>query len=146
MLSKIYVAPSTPHDTLTSLSGLVNEALESKLASETSARNALNKLQTAISKLLATAESPSEKIVESIEPSEGTPMAANSDKDEGDVTVSEVARDDESQLGEADAEGTILPDDDDEDEGDTIAVSTRRQTDESLLDSLLDEDGDTVMG
>jgi len=50
-------------------------------------------------------------------------------------------------LGEADAEGTILPDDDDdEDEGDTIAVSTRRQTDESLLDSLLDEDGDTVMG
>ena len=147
MLSKIYVAPSTPHDTLTSLSGLVNEALESKLASETSARNALNKLQTAISKLLATAESPSEKIVESIEPSEGTPMAASSDKDEGDVTVSEVARDDESQLGEADAEGTILPDDDDaEDEGDTIAVSTRRQTDESLLDSLLDEDGDTVMG
>ena len=157
MLSKLYISPSTPLETLNTLSDLVSEAADSKLAAETASRNAVNKLQTAISKIIASAsdESP-EKVVESVEQAE-TPPAVKSDKeDDGDITATdaEVGADElDSQLGEADAEGTILMSDEEDDTVhviDTKAGSSkagsRRRTDESLLDSLLDEDGDTIMG
>jgi hypothetical protein len=109
------------------------------MANESVARNALSKLQTAVSKLLATTTpsshepSPSQD-GDGKDPAVDIPDAAEDDVvDVGDLTM----------LTKPDHEGTVFADYDEEDEVDVTTGLAKRYVEESLLDSLLDDD-DTV--
>jgi hypothetical protein len=137
ILGKISISESTPASSLQSLATTLSEALESRIANESAARNALNKLQGTVSKLLAaTTNSPShEPAVDSDgkDPAVDIPDAVEEDVvDVGDLTM----------LTKPDHEGTVFVDYD-EDEDEEVDVTTglaKRYVEESLLDSLLNDD------
>jgi hypothetical protein len=134
ILAKLIISPTAPIENLQSLSALVTEALESRISSEASARNSLNKLNTAVNKALSTA------------PSSDTADATTVIPDAMETDV--VDANDLTMLTRPDHEGTVFPDvDEDEDEEDvseTVDVMTglaRRHVEDSLVESLL-SDGD----
>ena len=136
ILGKISISESTPAASLRELAATLGEALESRIANESVARNALNKLQGAVSKLLATTASPSSQEPaqdsDAKDPATDIPDAAEEDVvDVGDLTM----------LTRPDHEGTVFADYEDEDEEvDVTTGLAKRYVEESLLDSLLDDD------
>jgi hypothetical protein len=136
ILGKISIGESTPAASLRELAATLGEALESRIANESVARNALNKLQGAVSKLLATTASPSSQEPaqdsDAKDPATDIPDAAEEDVvDVGDLTM----------LTRPDHEGTVFADYEDEDEEvDVTTGLAKRYVEESLLDSLLDDD------
>jgi condensin complex subunit 3 len=136
ILSKLYISPTTPTEVLHSLSELVAEALDSKVANEAACRNALNKLQTAISKLFVEDERNTEE-GDAVAGAVDVPDAAETDiVDANDLTM----------LTRPDHEGTVFADDFDEDdeiedeEVDVVTGLSKKFVEDSLLESLLDDD------
>lgn len=156
MIGKIYINPAAPNAALQGLLDLVSEALEAKVATEASSRNALTKLQTALQKALAangtdsSAEnaktasgsgeddaSPVDATQAELDKAEMKPEATV-DPSEFDVTMRTKMT---GFTGPPDAEGTVMVDFDEYDEtvvGDASKVA--RGGNESLVDSLLDDD------
>jgi hypothetical protein len=148
---------------LQTLFDLANEAFEGKVTAEASTRNTLTKVQNSISKLLAAAGSStaskdaSEDVpVDSTEVApeaigiEASQIEATEIEDDGELDVDMTM--DTKFTAAPDAEGTIFGDYEDEDEesdgtikGDEFPVRVKKEKgvvneDESLLESLLDED------
>lgn len=155
--------PGAPAEHLQNLFDLTNEAFEGKVAAEASTRNTLTKVQNSISKLLATAgSSTASKDASEDVPVDSTEVAPEAiqvdvtqvdatgivDEDELDVDLTM----DTKFTAAPDAEGTIFGDYDDENDesdgtikGDELPVRIKTEKgvihdDESLLESLLDED------
>jgi hypothetical protein len=154
ILSKLVISSTAPVEALQSLSALLSEAIESRLANEASVRNSLNKLNTSVNKVLSTASSDGSHklpdVAEDVDPSVNIPDAMETDVvDANDLTM----------LTRPDHEGTVFPEFDDEDEeedeeeqddhddvSETVDVITglaRRHVEDSLVESLLDDE-DTV--
>lgn len=139
ILGKIAIGEGTPAASLRELTATLNEALESRIASESAARNALNKLHGAVAKLLASAGETSEEPAldseeakdEAKDPATDIPDAAEEDVlDVGDLTM----------LTRPDHEGTVFADyEDDDEEVDVTTGLAKRFVEESLLESLLDD-------
>jgi condensin complex subunit 3 len=172
MLGKLHIAPTAPHSTLQSLLDLTTEALESKVATEVSSRNALTKLQISLSKALAAAESGTENNVSKSASATGSgeyeavsPTEVDVEKTEADVEcdrtdagIEEMIEPSEFDVtlrtkftGPPDAEGTVMVDFDeydDEEVDKTVVEETRqavvsgRDTNQSLVESLLSDDND----
>jgi hypothetical protein len=136
ILGKIAISESTPAASLQELATTLSEALESRVANESAARNALNKLQGAVAKLLAAAspssQEPTVQEGDEKDPATDIPDAAEEDVvDVGDLTM----------LTRPDHEGTVFADYEDEDEEvDVTTGLAKRYVEESLLESLLDDD------
>ncbi len=152
MLGKLHITPTAPHSTLQSLLDLTTEALESKVATEASSRNALTKLQTSLSKALAAAESGTENNVskstsgtgsgecEAVSPREvdAEKTEADLEGDKTDAGIEETVEPSEFDItlrtkftGPPDAEGTVVDfdeydDDEEEEDGETVVQETRR--------------------
>ena len=175
MLGKLHIIPTAPHSTLQSLFDLTTEALDSKVATEASSRNALTKLQTSLSKALASSDSGTENNnskstngTGSGESEADSPTEADAEKTEADVdgdkTDVKIERMVEpSELDVTlrtkftvppDAEGTVMMDfdeyDDEHEDDETVVEETRGTAvagggpDESLVESLLDDDSDIL--
>jgi len=136
ILGKISISESTPAS-LQSLATTLSEALESRVANGSVARNALNKLQGTVSKLLAATTNAS-----------GNELAVDSDGKDGAVDIPDAVEEDVVDVGDLtmltkpDHEGTVFADYD-EDEDEEVDVTTglaKRYVEESLLESLLDDD------
>jgi hypothetical protein len=148
---------------LQNLFDLTNEAFEGKVAAEASTRNTLTKVQNSISKLLAAAgSSTASKDVSEDVPVDSTEVAPEATQiDATQVDATAIVDEDELDIdltmdtkfiAAPDAEGTIFGDYDDEDDesdgtikGDELPVRIKTEKgviheDESLLESLLDED------
>lgn len=144
-MGKLSISQNAPVESLQSLSALINEALESRLANETTVRTSLNKLNTSVNKVLSLASSEdSTKLPESAE--ELDPSVNIPDATEMDV----VDANDLTMLTRPDHEGTVFPEFDDEEEEDDSTVSVdvttglaRVHVEDSLVDSLLDDE-DTI--
>jgi hypothetical protein len=146
ILSKLVVSPTAPVESLSSISGLLSEALESRIANEASVRNALNKLNTSVNKALSTVSVDGSHTVlengEDADPSVNVPDAMETDiVDANDLTM----------LTRPDHEGTVFPDFDDEDGEDDESVSVdvttglaKKHVENSLVESLLDDSENTI--
>jgi condensin complex subunit 3 len=161
MIGKIYINPTAPNPTLQRLLDLVSEALEAKVATDASSRNALTKLQTALQKALAangtdssventkTASGSGEDDARPVDATQAeldkmeTNPEATVDPSEFDVTMRTKMT---GFTGPPDAEGTVMVDFDeydDEDDDETVVGDVSkvvRGGNESLVDSLLDDD------
>lgn len=163
LLGKLHFAPGAPPEHLQTLFDLANEAHEGKITAEASTRNALTKVQNSLSKLLAAAGSStvSKDASEDI-PIDNTEVAheatevgvsqvdANEVEDDGELDGDMTM--DTKFTAAPDAEGTVFGDYDDDDndsdgtiKGDDLPVRVKKEKspvneDESLLESLLDED------
>ena len=170
MLGKVHINATAPNATLQGLLELVNEAMDAKVATDASSRNALTKLQSAIQKALASngADSSSEN-------TKGVSASGSGEEDALPIDATEIGDDMETELdktdvkpeitvdasefdvtmrtkftgftGPPDAEGTVMVefdeyDDEDDDETVVREVSKAARGDESLLDSLLDDEDD----
>jgi len=170
MLGKVHINPTAPSATLQSLLELINEAIDAKVATDASSRNALTKLQSAIQKALASngADSSSENAKVVSGSGSGEEDASPVDATEiGDAIETELEKTDVKPdvtvdasefdvtmrtkftgfTGPPDAEGTVMvefDEYDDEDDDETVVgeVSKAARGDESLLDSLLDDEDD----
>lgn len=173
MIGKLHINPNTPTTTLQPIQDLVTEALNAKVVTDASSRNALTKLQTSLQKALAAAGSDwsteNAKAANGASSGSGEDDASPIEATEADIgdktdakTEATAAVVDPSEFdvtvrtkftgftGPPDAEGTVMVDfdeyDDEEDEEDdrTVVreVSKVEATggEESLLDSLLDDD------
>ena len=126
MLGKIYITPTSSPEKLKSVHKLVAEALELKVAPDTTSRNALTRLQTALGKAIGeTTVKPSRK---SSVP-EGVTLA-----DQEDAEVEETV------LADTTRQGEDIKMEDVEAEGATEAkVSTLEEAPTDVKDSILDE-------
>jgi hypothetical protein len=143
ILSKIIISQTAPAENLQSLSALLSEALESRISNEASVRNSLNKLNTSVNKILSTSPDGSNRAIELTEdPSVHIPDAMETDVvDAGDLTM----------LTRPDHEGTVFPDSNEEEEDDdsvdvTTGLAKKFVQDNSLVESLLDDDEDADEG
>jgi condensin complex subunit 3 len=149
LLGKLHIASTVPAENLQTLFELVNDVFEGKALTETGTRNTLTKVQTNLSKLLAAAgKEASSAAEEDVPPVETTEMPAEADAKEED---DEEEEGDETMMtkftGVPDAEGTRFMDDDDEEDDELtpgdVKIKMEKAVDESLVESLLDDD-DTI--
>ena len=171
LLGKLHISGSVPAESLQTLFDLVNEAFEGKAVTETAARNTLTKLQNNLSKLLAAvAKDSSDGGVEAEAEAEAAAEPEDDDVLETtEVPDAEKQEDEEEEEGDEtmmtkftgvpDAEGTRFMDMDDEDEDEEgeeeedeltpgnvkIKKGPRVSADESLVESLLDDDDEDTI-
>lgn len=161
MIGKIHINLTAPTATLQGLLDLTSEALEAKVATDASSRNALTKLQTALQKVLAAngtdlsaenAKTASGSGEEDASPVDATEAELDRTELRPEVTVDPSEFDVTMRTkmtgftGPPDAEGTVMVDFDEYDEEDETVVGdvskVARGDHESLVDSLLDDDDD----
>lgn len=144
VFGKLYIGPSVPVDRLRQIHDLLTEALDGKVANEATARNLLTKLQISVSRLLLdVGEEDQEK------PELTAASSHASDAPEGSI-VPDAEEDDLVDAGDLtmftkpDHEGTVFNDfDEDEFESEEVDITTglaKRHGEESLVESLLDDD------
>lgn len=146
ILGKLYIRPTAPVSALQSLSDLLSEALESKAANEAASRNALNKLQTSVSKVLSATVEESPKGQERDAGSESDQVIETTEIPPDAMEADVVDADDLTMLTRPDHEGTVFVDYDDE-EDEEVDVRTglaKRHVEDSLVESLLEDSDDTV--
>jgi condensin complex subunit 3 len=170
LLGKLHISARAPIESLQTIFELVNDCFEGKAVTETAARNMLTRLQNNLSKLLAAAgdnadegsdghenvdaeaeaeaEEGADAVVETTELPEKTELEAEEeDIDEDETMMTKFT-------GVPDAEGTRFMDyddeeDEDEDEDELTPGNVKikrepRGTEESLVESLLSDDEDTI--
>jgi condensin complex subunit 3 len=126
---------------------LIIEALESKVATEAASRNALNKLQTSVSKLLSTTLEDSPRGQEKEVNSEEEVAIETTEIPPDAMELDVVDADDLTMLTKPDHEGTVFVDYDEDEEDEEVDVMTglaKRHVEDSLVESLLDDSDDTV--
>ena len=121
MLGKLYITANSASEKLTTVFELVVEAIDNKIASDATSRNALNKLHTALSKAI------------------GESGNIRTQSDEG-ITVAgqEVERDTEAPAQDLEDETRMELVEEDEATGFPIEGATGVQ--DSVLEELLDDD------
>jgi len=134
LLSKIHVVPTSSPEKLKNLHKLATDAIDAKISSEASTRNALTKLQASLEKALAPPEPAVRRVRKSM-----APAAVIKEKDEGTEIVDGRA-DNVTGTIEDDVQ-TVQPEGDDDDR--TVRVGGDARED-SVLDDLLNDE-DTVM-
>jgi condensin complex subunit 3 len=146
ILGKIAISDTTPAASLHDLAATLSEALESRVANESSARNALTKLQGAVAKLLAAA-GPSSQDPSAPQDEEKGPATPQDEETDPATDIPDAAEEDVVDVGDLtmltrpDHEGTVFADYEDSDESvDVTTGLAKRYVEESLLDSLLDDE------
>lgn len=122
MLGKLYITANSSAEKLWTIDALVTEAIDEKIAGDAASRNALNKLETALSKAMGEAGKAKKTSDETLAP----------DADEG-LTVMEAQEAEEPVLAdEGDVKMEVI-----EDEGIAEAKDT-------LLEELLDDEDEDL--
>ncbi|KAF3810675.1 Condensin complex subunit 3 [Colletotrichum gloeosporioides] len=133
LLGKLYISPTSTEEKIREVYDEVSIAVDDRLTTDTTGRNALNKIHVSLGKIVATlgeqeAEprraSRSVSVVSSIAPSVATSSASKADDGDGDKTIT--------------MEPPIKEEDEDSNEGTVI----QRSAENSLVSELLsDEEG-----
>ena len=173
MLSKLHLAvPSPDPQSLRTVLELVAEAIETKVASDATSRNALTKLQTTLLKLMhdiATAErgGSEETAIEGTAIEEPTVLQPADEDTVQSVTGAEVKQEDEDEeetqveddhdpvnaqlrrelestrIEDPDAEGTRMDIDEEMEDYDFSGMADDKDV-QALMDSIVDEDDDEI--
>ena len=144
MLGKLYITSNSSSEKLHTVTELVTEAIDNKIASDAPSRTALNKLQTAVKKALGeTTIAPTKR------PKAQQQQLSTGEEDEGQTVLApgiaesvleeeelDVAITDESRPGESEEKTEMTMNNGEE--GTTVGQ-------DSLLEELLDDDGDVDM-
>lgn len=143
MLSKLHItAPSTSASTserLTTLTALLDEATEAKVANDVKSRNALARLRNSVWKLTESGFGAQDATVVG----NGEDRAKAKDREEVERDEMEEVEDGmaEITMADLDGEGTVMGEEDDEDE-ETVVAASGRGGGESIVDSLLESEID----
>jgi condensin complex subunit 3 len=164
MLGKLHLAVSSPDPgLLRTVLELVAEAIESKVASDATSRNALTKIQTTLLKLMhdiASAERGGHGGEETV--IEDATVVQRTDVDETAQSVTGAAADEEEEdavddpvnaqlrrelehtsIEDPDAEGTRMDIDEEMEDYDFSAMADDKDV-QALMDSMVDEDEDLI--
>jgi condensin complex subunit 3 len=165
MLGKLHLAVSSPDPgLLRTVLELVAEAIESKVASDATSRNALTKIQTTLLKLMhdiATAERGGHGGEETV--IEDATVVQRTDVDETAQSLTGAADEEEEEAADADdpvnaqlrrelehtsiedpdAEGTRMDIDEEMEDYDFSAMADDKDV-QALMDSMVDEDEDLI--
>lgn len=151
MLGKLHISTDTDPALLRTVSDLVTEAFESKVAADVTSRNILTKLQTALGKHLQTAKDHQQPDhVEDGENELKDDTVADALEDDADEAPakrphsSSPSAEDTMMLGEPDAEGTVVGDGEIEETVVGHGRGGNERQDDSVVDSLLESE-DEVM-
>ncbi|OCL15001.1 hypothetical protein AOQ84DRAFT_428630 [Glonium stellatum] len=134
LLAKVHISPTSsinPHpsnqEPLQALYALVTEALETKLAPDATSRNVLSKLEITLTKRLGDIEA----VVQAVE-------------DETVIEKDEEEVEEDTMLGEAQAEGTVMPSggSEEDEELSTMMKKTQLGVEDSVVDKLLESELD----
>ncbi|EON63046.1 hypothetical protein W97_02273 [Coniosporium apollinis CBS 100218] len=145
VLSKLHItapttsAPAPPSERLTTLTALLDEATEAKVANDATSRNALARLRNAVWKLTETGFGAQDATVVG----NGEDRARGKDKEEeAEKAEMEEVEDGmaEITMADLDGEGTVMGEDDGDDEGTVVGRGGRGG--ESIVDCLLESEMD----
>ena len=169
MLSKLHLTVSSPDPgLLRTVLELVAEAIESKVASDATSRNALAKMQTTLLKLMhdiATAErggGGEETVVEDTSPVQSTGIDETAQsvtgadaREEEEEEATEVEAEDDpvnaqlrrelesTRIEDPDAEGTRMDIDEEMEDYDFSGMADDKDV-QALMDSMVDDDDDLI--
>ena len=166
MLGKLHLAVSSPDPALLrTVLELVAEAIESKVASDATSRNALTKIQTTLLKLMhdiATAERGGHGGEETVLEDADATVVQRTDVDETAQSVTGAAAEDEEEEAEndpvnaqlrrelehtsiedPDAEGTRMDIDEEMEDYDFSGMADDKDV-QALMDSMVDDDEDLI--
>ena len=175
LLTKLHISSSAPkrkegettdNELLETLQELVSEAVEDKIGVDATQRNALIKLETALTKRLGDATAAQEDREDTVTPETANPRETPAEEPRSSVARSSVApsvdgsemdvdEDDDTMLAGMQGEGTRMPleaDDSDEDDESTPRASQGRVTREAtekteadIMEELLASDEEMTM-
>ncbi|KAB5570326.1 nuclear condensing complex subunit [Coniochaeta sp. 2T2.1] len=143
LLGKLYVSPSSSEDKIRDVYADVNDAVEHTLLSDTTGKNALYKIHVALGKIVNNLDARDATAVAPVGRVGRRSVSAAVEEEDGrtvvedrtvvpDVTIKEEEEEEEVSVAETSV-------------ADEITVVTQ-VGEESLVDDLLDDDGDTEMG
>ncbi|KAB5558393.1 condensin subunit Cnd3 [Coniochaeta sp. 2T2.1] len=164
LLGKLYISPSSSEDKIRDVYADINDAVEHTLLSDTTGKNALYKIHVTLGKIVNNLDARDATAVAPVGRVGGRSVSAAVEEEEGrtvvedrtvvpDVTIKEEeVEEDEEGEGEVEA----VEEEEEEEEGEEVSVAETSVADEitvvtqvgeeSLVDDLLDDDGDTEMG
>ncbi len=164
LLTKLYIAPSSTsrkdhsdtvdEESLRTLHGLITEAVEGKIGTDATQRNALSKLEISLIKRLGEVEHVTQVQDATVaDENEAEVDATEVPETHGAVDGSEIEDEEEEEedtmFADMQGEGTRMPLEEDEDveEGTTMTIRGGRPavTEDDIMESLLRDDDDSAL-
>ncbi|ROW12594.1 hypothetical protein VMCG_00132 [Cytospora schulzeri] len=151
LLGKLYISPASTEEKLRELYAEVSEAVETNLISDTTGRNALYKIHVSLGKIVNGLDQQKEAGLRRSTPSRSVSQAPEEVASRTVAAAEERTAAAEPDIKEEDEDEEEEQQEDEEDgnDSDNTVVRTTNgaaATDgDSLVDDLLDDDGDTVM-